>query len=180
MNIYKFALLIVFASLTGCAHQQTSYELVESVKYEKGAMLGNYRFGVTEEEVNEREYIITAKLDNGSSTLRARNMAVYHAALLADTKGYSFLMVAGTKSGRWCAKKKNMKSGQITITDGGPRTTVKVKFLSGNPIDKNKLKAQSAQEVIEDLQGKVNADLSAETVDLNSDRNYEKCWNNRF
>ena len=167
--------------LAGCAQTPVAYKLVESVNYEPGALAGNYRIGVTEEKINNTEYLVNVKLSSASTPKRAASMGIYHAALLADAYGANRFKLGKPKTGGWCSWSKNSKTGSIQVNDGGPKIQLKVNFLNKEKTKKsnNKIKILKTAKTKTKFFALMNKPLSEDEIKLNNDRRMETCWEKR-
>lgn len=167
--------------LAGCAQTPVSYKLVESVNYERGALAGSYRIGVTEEKVNDAEYIITVKLLTASSPKRALSMGIYHAALLAELYGANRFKLEKPKIGSWCGWSTNRQTGGRIVNDGGPKIQLKVNFFVNESRQKSnrKIKILNTAKTKPKFFALMNKPLSEEEIDRNNGRRMEVCWEKR-
>ena len=106
MELKKIALLCSVSLLSACAYKPTPYEVVQTVQYQKGALAGNYKLGVTEQQISDKQYVLVIKLDSGSSATRAKNMLSLHAANMAINNGYDGFSGNKMRVGRWCNKSR--------------------------------------------------------------------------
>lgn len=179
MELKKIALLFSISLLGACAYTPTPYEVVQSVQYQKGALAGNYKLGVTEQQVSNKQYVLVVKLDGGSSAIRAQNMLKLHAANMAIEHGYDGFFIKKMRVGRWCNKSRNRSTGQVFINDGGPTAKAIITFETLNS-QNNKNKIKNAQHIISKLTSKVHQVISAGEAEKNSKMILSACWENRF
>lgn len=180
MELKTIALFISVSLISACAsYQQTPYKVVQSVDYKKGALAGKYKFGVTEQRISETQYVLTVRLDSGSSPIRAQNMLLLHAASMAVNNGYDAFTKKKNRRGKWCNGRKSRATGKMTINDGGPTAFATINFVKINEQTRNN-KILVANEIINNLSGKVNNMITLEEVDSNSISIFQSCQDNRY
>ncbi|WP_019028875.1 CC0125/CC1285 family lipoprotein [Colwellia piezophila] len=182
MDLKKVIILICIMFLSGCAYQPTPYKVVQSVEYVKGGLAGQYKLGVTEQRISDNRYVLTVKLDSGSSVVRAQKMLMLHAATMAINNGYDSFTGGKNKTGKWCQGSSNRSTGQRSINDGGPTVTVTVTFVDskGQTNKKKKRKIKNAAKVIEKFSSEVNQIISSEQANSNTDTMLKSCWDSRY
>ncbi|MGJ8691833.1 MAG: hypothetical protein ACSHW0_05085 [Thalassotalea sp.] len=118
MKSYVKNSLLLCLLLTGCAQTQIPYELAKSV--EKDYRLGflEIPLGVTQEKISDTEYRITARLTEVSTKKRAKSMAFYRAAILAEEQGYDAIFVSGTSGSDGCSRSTTRYGRLVATTDG--------------------------------------------------------------
>lgn len=178
----KFKKIIALTSavlLTACAYQPTPYAVVHSVDYKKGAFADSYKLGVSEQRVSDSRYFISARLDSGSSGLRAKQMVSLHAAHLAKENNFDAFTIIKARAGKWCNRSTNRATGQVSINDGGPTAAAMVQFISSEQSN-TKRKFKLADKVISNLDHKVNEVISSEQAKENTNAMLRSCWETRF
>lgn len=179
MELKIITLFFSVALMTACAYQPTPYKVVRSVDYEKGALAGKHKFGVTEQRISETQYVLSVRLDSGSSPIRAQNMLLLHAANMATNNGYDAFTKKKAKVGKWCNKSHNRATGRISINDGGPTAIASISFVKMNE-QKSKKKIKVANDIINNLSSKVNDVITSEEADSNTESILQSCWENRY
>jgi len=177
MELKKIALLCSVSLLTACAYKPTAYEVVQTVQYQKGALAGNYKLGVTEQQISDKQYVVVVKLDSGSSAIRAQNMLKLHAANMAIAHDYDGFSSKKIKVGRWCNKSRNRATGQVVINDGGPTAKAIITFAG---VGSQKKKIKNAHHIINKLTEKVSHVISTEQAEKNTKNVVKSCWENRY
>jgi len=182
MDLKKNSILICIIFMSACAYKPTPYKVVQSVEYVKGKLAGKYKLGVTEQRISDNRYVITVKLDSGSSLIRAKKMLMLHAANLALNNGYDSFSRGKNKTGKWCQGSNNRSTGQRSINDGGPSVTVTVNFIDSKKLTnkKKKLNIKNAAKVIEKLTPEVNQIISSDEASSNTETILESCWDSRY
>ncbi len=186
MDFKKTSILICIILMSACAYKPTPFKVVQSVEYVKGKLAGKYKLGVTEQRISDNRYVITVKLDSGSSLIRAQKMLMLHAATLALSNGYDSFSGGKNKTGKWCQGSNNRSTGQRSINDGGPSVTVTVNFIDSKKLTnknikkKKRLNIKNAAKVIEKLTPEVNQIISSDEASSNTETILKSCWDSRY
>lgn len=178
-KILALACLTLPVLLTGCKSTQTPYEVDRQVAYKPKRASNYYDFGITEEKVNDQIYFVTAKLEGTSSMQRAKDMWHLHAANIALNNGFEKFSSDKKRSGKWCSGTKSNTTGQRSTNDGGPRVSGFVLLAKDKSQLKPNKKLYSAKNMKKNLQDKVSALLTEETMSKNANRFLDACREKR-
>ena len=85
--------LLICVFLSGCAQTPVPYRVVKDIDHESKLLPKQFQFGVTQERLDEKQYRITAKLNDLGTPERARAMAFYHSSLLTEKQGFNAFIV---------------------------------------------------------------------------------------
>lgn len=176
MKLLQTIILASFTLLSGCAYQQTPYEVVETINYKKGALSKLKKLGVSEQKASATVYVLSVRLDNGSDAKRAKNMRDLHAANLAINNGYDSVIIETIIYGNWCLKQKSNTDGSISIVDAGPSTAARVEFVNSGKSEHKKLK--NAQQIVAQLSLLVSQKIDPKQAMKNSENTFKACLDN--
>jgi len=179
MELKKIALLMSVTLMSACAYQPTPYHVAQSVDYEKGALAGKYKLGVTEQRISDSQYVLSVRLDSGSAPIRAQNMLLLHAANLAINNGYDAFTRNKTRLGKWCYTSKSRTSGRVSAIDGGPTAIATINFVRIKEHKANK-KMNVANDIINILSNQVADVITSKEADSNTESMFQSCENNRY
>lgn len=184
MKFIVTAVVMTCILLTGCAPKLTPYQLTKSVELDYRLPRNQIPFGVTQEKISDMEYRITAKVSQYSSKHRASSMALYHAAILAEQKGYDAIFIRSNLVSPGCSRsgttyiKRTPQTSEVmhrtSITDAEPFASIKIKFR-----DFSTSKIQNKLLLVEAIKAEhkaiIHTQATGDELEQIRDKNLEEC-----
>ncbi|MDO7085508.1 hypothetical protein WNY51_18225 [Pseudocolwellia sp. AS88] len=118
MKSSPIKLLLICLFLSACSQTPIPYHLTKSVERDYRLSWREIPLGVTQEKISEKEYRITARLNEVSTRKQAKSMALYHAAILAEEQGYDAFFIKGNSGSDGCSR-STTKYGHAVATQSG-------------------------------------------------------------
>lgn len=166
MKRLAVTILVITPLLSGCANQPTPAEVIKPVpyhvikkKYHQGKRIGfnNYELGVTQEKITASNYVITVKLNKPNTLIRAKEVALYHGALLAKEYGARKFSIGNRSQAYWCPPNNNDNSA---ANFGGPAFQFHLEFIKLSKSKRLPFQVMYTNKTIKELASKVNSQPS--------------------
>jgi hypothetical protein len=173
MKLFVYKALFILL-LSGCAQTQVPYKVVKALEHKSNLLPIQFPIGITQEKLGEKKYRITAKLAELGTPERARSMALYHASILAESKGFNAFLVDRRGDSSWCGSSRNSKTKAIGTISGGPAAKLLITLIDAEKSDKRKKlyfveKTKNSNKLLMD---KVPTEIELEQI---SDERYKHC-----
>ncbi len=136
---YRIAIGVITISLLfSCAQTPVQYKVAKVVDHESTLLPSELPLSITQERLGENKYRITAKLAELDTHKRALSMALYHASLLAEQKGFDAFILEKSWPASWCSHSRNPNSIRPHAVEGGPTSKIEIKLVDSAKTDTSK------------------------------------------
>lgn len=135
-----YLLSIAGVLLAGCAQIPVPYKVSKVTDHPSTLLPVQFPLGVTQEKLKPNQYRITAKLAELGTPKRARNMALYHASVLAEQQGYDAFVINKKWDAAWCGSRHNKKTKSVGYVEGGPSAKLIVTLVNAANSSTKKLR----------------------------------------
>lgn len=147
MTLFIKNTLFITLLLLGCAQTQVPYKVVEVTDSVSSRSSLPFEFGVRQTRLDDNNYRITARLAEVDTPQRAKSMALYHASILAEEKGFNAFIVYNRQNRTWCSSsiRYNASGAKFSyryidelggsVTGGGPNARLFITLVNADESD---------------------------------------------
>jgi len=185
MHYFIKKTLFITLLLSGCAQTQVPYKVVEVTDQVSSS---SYQFqpGIRQTRLDGNNYRITAKLAEVDTPQRAKSMALYHASILAEEKGFNAFIVYNRQNASWCSSSRRYSTGGASfsyiylnkssgnVTGGGPSARLFITLVNADESDTREelYFVEDAKESNKILMDQVPTELELQKI---SDKRFKHC-----